>query len=760
MRNSAWQLTVLLGLILFFTNDCRVYGQNKTAPAPYLNPKLAVSERVADLVNRMTLEEKIGQMNQYIAPLYAKSSEPQDFSNRLNELLRKGLIGSFLFVTDCNEANELQRIAENSCLRIPLIFGIDAVHGLCPVQGTTIFPAPIGMGGTFDPELVEKASAITAKETRATGMHWAFYPVLGVGRDPRWGRTGETFGEDPYLVSQMGMAVVKGFQGQDLSSPDNIIACVKHFAAHSSPLGGRNIAPMEVSERTLRTVFLPPFEAAIRQGAFSVMAAYHENNGIPCHASEMLLTKILRGEWGFKGFIVSDWGGIEMLVSRHRVAETQKEAVRQAVTAGIDMHMQGDGFTEPLLELVTEGVISRERIDESVSRILTAKFRLGLFENKYVDPKMTAQVLACKEHQEKALEVARKALVLLENRNGILPLSKEIKSILVTGPCADNNALMGDWAAPQPGENVITVLEGIKDIVSSQTQVRYVDCGKIWEETPERIGQAAQAAEKADVAVVVVGGNDARYDDLGNFNRGRKERTGGEGVDRADLSLAGGQLDLVKAVYNTGTPTVVVLINGRPLAVEWIAENIPAVLEAWEPGMRGGKAVAEALFGDYNPGGRLSISIPRCVGQLPVWYNHPPSAENDYKYTTYKPLYPFGYGLSYTKFDYSNLRFPATVPFGRNIEISVEVTNSGERAGDEVVLLYVNDLVSSVTTPVKELKGFKRITLRPGETQTVGFNLLFDQLAFLDREMKKIVEPGRFAVMIGNLRQEFEVLKR
>jgi beta-glucosidase len=752
--------STLPGLVLALLLGCQSGAGKKqeAGPAAYLNSSLPVQERVNDLLKRMTLEEKIGQMNQYIAPQYASKSEPEGFSTRLNELLAQGLIGSFLFVTDVNEANELQKAAENSRLKIPLIFGIDAVHGLCPVRGTTIFHTPIGMAATFDPELVEKASAVTAREVRATGMHWAFYPVLEVARDPRWGRTPETFGEDPFLVSQMGAALVRGFQGKDLSSPENIIACVKHFTAHGQPLGGRNIAPMEVSERTLRSVFLVPFKAAVEAGAFSAMAAYHANNGIPCHASEELLTKILRQEWGFKGFVVSDWGGIEMLISEHHVAADMKEAVRQALNAGVDMHMQGEGFTGPLLELVKEGTITERRIDESVGRILAAKFRLGLFENRYVDPGQTAKVLAAKEHQDLALEAARKSIVLLENKNGMLPLNKDVKTILVTGPGADNNALMGDWTAPQPKENVTTVLQGIREMVSQSTQVRFVDCGKIMAESPEKIAEAAREAKKADIAIVVVGEDDARYDDAGKFDRQRPERTGGEGVDRASLDLAGRQLELVQAVCNTGTPTVVVLINGRPLSVDWIAQNVPAVLEAWEPGLRGGRAVAEVLFGEVNPAGRLAISIPRSVGHLPAYYNHPSAAERDYKYSTWEPLYPFGYGLSYTKFEYSELLTPDTLPFGNDIDVSVEVKNAGDRPGEESVLVYVNDEVSSVATPVKALEAFKRVSLQPGEKQTVKLRVAFDQLALYNRKMERVVEPGKFMVLVGDLKREVEVL--
>jgi beta-glucosidase len=725
---------------------------------PYLDPGLSVSERVKDLLLRMTLEEKIGQMNQYLAPRYAAEAEPQDFSDRLDELFEKGLIGSFLFVSDAEEANQLQKQAEDTRLKIPLLFGIDAVHGLCPVRGATIFPIPLGMACSFDPELVERASAVTAAETRASGMHWAFYPVLEVLRDPRWGRTGETFGEDPFLVSAMGRAVVRGFQNQ--GPANSIIACLKHFVAHGQPLGGRNIAPMEVSERTMKSVFLPPFEAAVREGALCVMAAYHENNGIPCHANKDLLTRTLRHKWEFEGFIVSDWGGIEMLIGMHHTAGSQKEAVRQAVSAGIDMHMQGDGFTGPLLELLDEGAIYPRIIDQAVSRILTAKFRMGLFENRYIDLKKTQSVMAGREHRQLALEAARKSMVLLENKSGLLPLSKELKSIMVSGPNADNNAFLGDWVAPQPEANVTTVLEGIKAEVSPSTRVEYVTCGRLGEITDDKIKAVVEAAKNCEVAVLVVGGNDARYDDEGAFNRRRHERTGGEGVDRASLELVGRQLELVKAVFQTGTPTVVVLINGRPLGIEWIADNIPAVLEAWAPGMAGGTAIAEALFGELNPSGKLAISIPRSVGQLPVWYNHPPSAERDYKFSSSKPLYPFGYGLSYTNFEYSELTVPAEVRPEGDIKVSVTVKNTGEIAGEETVLLFINDQVSSVTTPVKELKGFKRISLAPGKAGTVEFTIPFGELALFNRLMQKVVEPGDFSVMTGGLQKEFRVLRR
>ncbi|MDC3987032.1 glycoside hydrolase family 3 N-terminal domain-containing protein [Polyangium jinanense] len=706
--------------------------------------------QVRALLDRMTLEEKVGQMNQYIAPIYARSIDSPDLAEKLDDLLARGLVGSFLFVTDAEEANALQEKASRARLGIPLIFGIDAVHGLAPVRGATIFPTPIGMAATFDDDLVERSAEITAHEMRATGMHWAFSPVLDVARDPRWGRTAETFGEDPLVVATMGRATVRGLQGPDRSRL-RTLACLKHFLGPGVPLGGRNMGPVDVSERTLRGAFLPPFQAGVAAGALSVMAAYNDVNGVPSHASDELLTRILRREWGFRGFVVSDWEGIEMLHTTHHVAASQKDAIRQAVLAGVDMHMHGEGFSEPLLELVREGTVPAWRIDEAAGRILRVKHALGLFEQRYVDASRASSVLAAPGHLTVALEAARKSIVLLRNEGNRLPLRKNLKKILVTGPNADNTALLGDWSAPQPAENVITVLEGIRAAVSPATEVRFVNPGRVFEETDEALARAAEQARDADVAIVVLGENETRYDEAGVLDRRRRERTGGEGADRADLTLVGRQLELVQAVVATGTPTVVVLVNGRPLAIPWIAENVPAVLEAFEPGLVGGRAVAEVLFGDVSPSGRLPISIPRSVGQLPVHYNHPPSAEGAYVDESSAPLYAFGHGLSYTRFVYSHLRVPERIRQGEAAWVSVIVRNAGPREADEVVLMFVSDVVSSVTRPVRQLAGFQRVRLSPGESRVVHFRIPFDALALHDRRMARVVEPGRFEVSIGGL---------
>jgi len=748
-----FRLTLLIFSILSVFSADIISG----SPFPYFNPELPVEERIKDLLGRMTLEEKIGQMDQYLGPAYAESIGWNPEDEKLKQLIIEGAVGSFIFVSTVQEANELQRIAEQSRLQIPLINCIDAVHGLCPIQGATIFPSPIGVACSFDTDIAETISGITAREMRAMGIHWALHPMLGIAREPRWGRTAELFGEDPYLTSQMARATIRGFQGEDFSSPHNVIACIKTFVTHSVPLGGRGLAVTDVSERTLRAVFLPPYKAAVEEGVFSLMPAYHDFNGVPCHASKRLLTDILRKEWGFKGFIVSDWGGVEMLHGFHHVASTDKEAVKQAIYAGVDIHMHGGGFGETLFDLVKEGAVSERRIDESVERILEAKFRLGLFENRYVNPDSVRKILFSEAHKQAALQAARESLVLLENKNSLLPLRKDIGSILVTGPNADNFALMGDWTAPQPKENYITVLEGIKRKISSETKVRYVDVGRNWQITDEKISLAASVADNSDLAIVVVGGNHTRYDELGKFDRKRKERTGGEGTDRADLELAGRQLELVQEVFKTGTPTVVVLINGRPLSINWIAGNIPAVIEAWEPGSEGGLAIAEVLFGDYNPSGKLSISFPVDVGQLPVYYNHSPSAERNYHDIGWEPLYPFGHGLSFTTFEYSRLIVPEKIQRGREVEISVTVRNSGNVKGDECVLLFINDLVSSVTTPVRELKGFKRVCLEPGEKKTISFVLPPTELSLFNRNMERVVESGNFKVMLGGLEGEFAV---
>lgn len=745
---------------LFFT--CATGAQTPQ----YLDATLSASERVEDLLRRMTLEEKIAQMCQYVGPEHMREAEknlsaeellannaqgfyPELHSSDVIKLTGAGMIGSFLHVVTAEEANLLQSHAAKSRLKIPLLIGIDAIHGNAMVNGATVFPTPIGLASTFDPELVERIAVATRHEMRASGSHWTFSPNLDVARDARWGRVGETFGEDPLLVTRLGVAMVRGYQGQDFDGSGYVIACAKHLVAGSESVNGLNGAPTDVSLRTLHEVFLPPYQACIDAGVFTAMTAHNEINGVPCHGNKWLMTDLLRKQMGFRGFVVSDWMDIERLIDLHHVVPNQKEAVHLTVDAGMDMHMHGPDFLEPLAELVREGRISERRIDESVRWILTAKFKLGLFEAAQVDLDKVKQVLFGAEHQELALEAARRSIVLLKN-DGVLPLQpNRSKKVLVTGPNADNQTILGDWSLVQPDENITTVYEGLRQIAPEGCVVEHFDSGSlVYEIDQEVIDEAARRATDADVAVVVVGENALRY----QWN----EKNSGEDTARSRITLAGNQRKFVQALHRTGTPVVVVLVNGRPLGVQWIAENVPALLEAWEPGAAGGRAVAEVLFGVTNPSGRLPISIPRSAGQIQTVYNHKPSQYfKKYRYQQTSALFEFGHGLSYTKFEYSNLRLPESAGSDDDIRVSVDVTNAGERAGEEVVCVFVNDVVSSVTTPVRQLQDFRRIALGPGETRTLDFSIDNDQLAILDANLQRVVEPGLFEVFVGPLEGQF-----
>ena len=734
----------------------------------YLDRGKSPTDRAADLLSKMTLEEKIAQMNQLVGPQHmaaamrdvpeeelrtnsARGFYPGVGPKDIEALAEKGLVGSFLHVVSAEEANHLQGLALKSRLKIPILIGIDAIHGNGLVEGCTIYPTSIGMASTFDPALMERTARETAVEMRATGSQWTFNPNVEVSRDPRWGRVGETFGEDPYLIAEFGKAAIHGYQGSDLSGNNNVLACVKHFLG-ATPLNGTNGAPADVSERTLREIYLPPFKAGIEAGAFSVMTAHNELNGIPSHSNTWLLHDILRKEWGFKGFVVSDWMDIENINWLHKTAENTKEAYFQSVDAGMDMHMHGPDFYYKVIELVKEGRISEERINESCRKILEAKFRLGLFENCMVNIEEAKSRIFTKEHQATALEAARKSIVLLKN-DGLLPLDeKKQQRIFITGPLANNQGLMGDWAFPQPKENIITVFDGLKkvapgvdfSIVEMDWNIRKMD--------PALVDKAAEEAQKADLNIVVVGEYALRH----QWN----ERTGGEDSDRSDINLPGLQQELVEKVQASGKPTIVVLINGRPLGVEWIAANCSALVEAWEPGAFGGQAVAEILFGKINPSGKLPITIPRHAGQIQQYYNHKPSMYfHPYVMSESTPLFSFGYGLSFTTFEYRNISLDKkTIRNDGKVKVSVEVRNSGKKAGEEIVQLYVRDEFSSVTRPVKELKDFTRISLKAGERKTVVFEVPAEKLAFYDKNMVYKVELGSFKIMVGGSSQDKDLL--
>jgi beta-glucosidase len=722
----------------------------------------------------MTLEEKAAQMvcvwNEMSATLVdergafdpAKAAAAFADGRGLGQVGRPSSAGGGLGPRATAElTNAIQRFfLEKSRLGIPVIFHEECLHGHAALEATS-FSQPIGLASTFNTDLVESLYTMTAHEARARGTHQALTPVADVAREPRWGRVEETFGEDPYLVSRMAMAAVRGFQGDaSFKSRRHIIATLKHFAAHGQPESGINCAPAEMSPRTLREVILPPFRSAITQaGAISVMPSYNEIDGLPSHANRWLLRDVLRGEWGFTGFAVSDYYAIWELSYRpdthgHSVAADKKEACALAVRAGVNIELPEPDCYRHLVELVKEGTLKESQLDDLVAPMLYWKFRLGLFDDPYVDPAEAERVVGCEEHRVLALQAARETMVLLKNTGGLLPLDPaRLRSIAVIGPNADRRLLGGYSSVPKRS---VTVLEGIKAAVGDRVDVRYSEGCKItiggsWQDdvvTPSdpesdrrQIAEAVQVAAGADLIVLVIGGN---------------EQTSREGWglkhlgDRSSLDLVGRQEELAEALIATGKPVVICLFNGRPISIRWLAEHAPAILECWYLGQEAGTAVAEVLFGAANPSGKLPITFPRSAGHLPAFYNYKPSARRGYLFDDVTPLWPFGFGLSYTTFAVKNVRLsePVIARAGTTRALA-EVTNTGAREGMEVVQLYIRDRVSSVTRPVKELKGFAKVFLQPGETTTVGFDLTPETLAFHDIAMREVVEPGEFTVMVG-----------
>ncbi|TNE73603.1 beta-glucosidase [bacterium] len=723
----------------------------------YLHSSLSPEKRTKLLLQEMTLEEKIGQMCMYVGEAELnKNNEDEKLNYEMGlgeraELIKSGKTGLFIKVPTFKEVNILQKLAEQSRLKIPLLITTDAIHGHGMYMGnTTNYPTPIGLAASFDPQIAEKIAHFTALEMRVTGYHWTYSPTVDIVRDVRWGRTGETFGEDTYLSTVLGNAMLKGYQGDGLDKPDQVIATAKHFIAGGIAENGLNGAPADISERTLREVFFPPFKTLIDNGVYSVMAAHNEINGVPSHAQKAYLTDLLKKTWGFKGIVISDWMDIERLASVHKVAKNEKEAAFLAVMAGIDVHMQGPGFFDHIKELVNEGRIPMSRIDEAVRAIVYIKFKMGLFEHRYVDEATVNTTLQKAEHLALALEAAQKSMVLLKNKNQLLPLKTHIRSLFITGPNADNQALLGDWSRTQPDEHVTTVLEGIKQSVSNQTQLVYEAVNDYKNYDSALLKSVQKKASHADVSILVLGENSLRFD---------SHRTSGENLDRSTLELAGDQLNLAKAVKASGKPLIVVLINGGPIGSEWLAENADAILEAWEPGMLGGKAIADVLFGAYNPGGKMPVSVPRSAGHLYSYYNHKPSSFHRGRFygSTSSPLWPFGFGLSYTRFDYQFVQHPQTAKLTDDVSFSVKVTNSGEKDGDETVLVYLTDEISSVTSPVKKLVAFKRIHIRAGESQTIDFSLQNEQFQLLDSNLKPVVEPGEFTISLGDSDKKFSL---
>ena len=766
-------LNHITSLILFFCltmvfTSCE--GDKKINNPKYLNPLLSIDKRVTDLMKRMTLEDKVSQMNQFVGLEHMRSGNPNDDKanndaqgfykdlsiNDVTKLTIEGKIGSFLHVLTAEEANYLQELALKSPLKIPLLIGIDAIHGNALVSGTTVYPSPIGLASTWDDSFLYSVGKQTAKEMRATGSHWTFTPNIDILRDPRWGRVGETLGEDPFMVGNMGASMINGFQQGDFTGTQKVIACAKHLIGGGESINGLNAAPADISIRTLREVHLPPYKKAIDAGVYSIMAAHNELNGIPCHMNKWLMTDILRDEFGFNGFYVSDWLDIERINTLHHTANNMKEASYLSVDAGMDMHMHGPKFTEAIIASVNEGKLSINRVNDACRKILTAKFKLGLFENRFVNLEKKEELIFTEEHKATALESARKGIVLLKN-NGILPLQKTTskKNIFVTGPNANNQSILGDWHAAQPDENVTTIYEGIKALGETKGySVNYFNSGEnIRKIKDSKIKEATKRAKNADFAIVVVGDNSMRYK--------WKDKTAGENMARASLDLFGKQLDLIQAIKKTGTPVIIVLVNGKPISEPWLQKNIPAIIESWEPGNLGGQAVAEIVFGDVNPSGKLPLTVARSVGQLRMIYNHKPSASfHKYADVEKTPLYPFGYGLSYTNYKYSKpLLSNTTLNKEDKIIVTTEITNTGEVDGEEIAQLYIRDNVSSVTRPVKELKGYQRVFLKAGETKKIKFTINSESLAFYDINMNYVVEPGTFTIMTGSSSNDKDLKK-
>lgn len=767
-------------------------GKKKTPASPlYKDRDLQPELRVKDLLKRMTLEEKAAQMMCVWQEKRDKLvDEKGGFDERkalkafskghgIGQVGRPGDAGAIQTEPwkgrgpreQAELTNQIQRFfIANSRLGIPVIFHEECLHGLAE-KGATSFPQPIGLAATFNPQLVEELYTMTAEEARLRGTHQALTPVVDVARDPRWGRVEETFGEDPYLASEMGIAAVRGFQGDSsFNDKKRVIATLKHFAAHGQPESGMNCAPVNVSERVLRETFLSTFKAVFdKAGAISVMASYNEIDGVPSHASRWLLRDVLRKEWGFKGFVVSDYYAIWELSYRpdthgHHIAKNNREACVLAVRAGVNIELPEPDCYLHLVDLVKDGTLKESELNDLIAPMLLWKFKLGLFDDPYVDPDEAERISGGEANRKIARQAASEVITLLKNDKDLLPLNaKKINTIAVIGPNADRSLLGGYSGIPNYD---VTVLNGIKEKLGNKSKVLYAEgCGitkggswtidEVLPADPETdrklIREAVKVAKKADVVILALGGNEQTSREAWGLNHMG---------DRTSLDLVGRQDELVKAVLATGKPVVVLLFHGRPNSINYIAENVPAILECWYLGQECGHAVADVLFGDVNPGGKLPITVPRSAGHLPSFYNYKPSARRGFLFDDISPLFAFGYGLSYTQFSLSKIRLSKRkIKIDGKATVSVDVTNASKRAGSEVVQMYIRDLVSSVTRPVKELKGFTKVFLEPGETKTVKLEITPDSLAFFDIDIKYVVEPGDFEIMIGTSSRHADLQK-
>ncbi len=727
-----------------------------------------VTARVETLLGRLSLEEKVGQLTQIAGAPFFPGPEPAD-------VIRKGGAGSVLWLNDTQQFNALQKIAvEDSPSKIPLLFALDVIHGY-----RTIFPVPLAMASSWDPSVAERAQTVAAREARAAGLHWTFGPMLDIARDARWGRIVEGAGEDPFLGAAMAAAQVRGFQGSSLGAPDHVLACAKHFAGYGVADGGRDYDSVYVPENLLRNVYLPPFQAAVNAGVGTFMSAYMDLNDVPASGNRFLLHDVLRSEWGFEGFVVSDAFAVGNLVIQG-FARDGRDAAFRALSAGLDMDMASNTYADHLAALVNDGTLKLADIDAAVRRILAIKVRMGLFEQPYTDEAKLAQVLAQPEHRTEARLVAQRSMVLLKNEGGLLPLAKTLKNVAVIGPLANSQeATEGSWMVFGHTPAAVTVLEGIRlklpgaivayapgpfirrDIASFFDDM--LPGTKVPEQTPEQAEVAFQAAlataRSAEVVVMVLGEN---------------AEMAGEAASRASFDLPGRQEELLEAVIALGKPVVLVLLNGRPLSIGWASENVPAILEAWEPGTEGGNAIADLLFGDANPGGKLPVTFPRKASHAPLYYarnlTHMPEGSPMYRSRYWDgpvtPLYPFGFGLSYTTFSIDNLNVSSSqLKLGRSLAVTADVTNTGKVEGDEVVQLYIHQQAGSDSRPMRELKGFERLTLKPGETKTVTFHLGPAELGYWSTSAGKWVQDAAtFDIWVGTdslatLHAEFAVVR-
>lgn len=727
------QTLVFLGLFVMIIFSC------SRQPAGH-EEGAAIENKIDKLLSEMTLEEKVGQMIQYsgnsavTGPLKARPEQIED--------LKKGWIGSMLNVVGAVNTREMQKLVmENTRMKIPLIFGFDVIHGF-----KTIFPVPLGESASWDLAAIESSARIAGREAASAGIHWTFAPMVDIARDPRWGRIMEGAGEDTYLGSLIARARVTGFQGSSYKDASSVVACAKHYAAYGAAEGGRDYNTVDISYRVLHETYLKPFKAAADAGVGTFMNSFNEFDGMPASGNDYLVNKVLKGDWGFKGFVVSDWNSIGEMIP-HGVAKNKYEAAMLAANAGNDMDMEGNCYREHLVQLVKDGKVSEKTIDEAVRRILRIKFQLGLFDDPY---------RFCSEEKEKnellsdanlntARDVARKSIVLLSNKNQVLPLGAGVRSIAVVGPLADSRKdMIGAWTAQGDANDAVTVLDGIKAQVSPATKVLFARGTNINGDTTN-IAEALNVARQAEVIVLAIGEGGLMS---------------GEAHSRGNINIPGRQEELAAEIFKLGKPVVVVLMNGRPLAIPWLAQNAPSLLECWFLGTQAGHAIADVIFGKYNPAGKLPVTFPYSEGQIPIYYNHkntgrPMMSEKDFYVSRYedipnKPVYPLGYGLSYTTFGYSDIKLSSgEIGMADSLHITVEVKNTGKYDGEEVVQLYIRDLVGSVTRPVKELKGFRKLMIKAGETATVTFTVSSSDLAFYTRDMSYKAEPGEFKVFVG-----------